>query len=295
MKRSEMVATCLAVLMLVTAPLTAQDRGRAGESQKRVEVAAEPPLPAGGEQPAVETREQLRRLFRQYPPSLPQVLQLDPSLLASGQYLGTYPALSSFVGQHPEIVHNPVFFLGAPGGGFQFEATGRFAALNAMQRVLAGLTFFLGFVLVMGLTAWGLKTLIDHRRWLRVTEIQTDAHSKLLDRLTSNEDLLAYIQTAAGRQFLEGAPLPTSPRPQAISPPINRILWSVQAGVVVLLGGAGLWAARSFVVEEVAQLLSVLGVLNMFLGAGFVLSALVAYVLSKALGLFESPALHPHA
>ena len=62
-----------------------------------------------------------------------------------------------------------------------------------------------------------------------------------------------------------------------------------------MLAGAGLWVGRGFVVDDLAPGFSVMGVLIMFLGAGFVISALVAYALSKMLGLFESPALHPHA
>jgi len=50
-----------------------------------------------------------------------------------------------------------------------------------------------------------------------------------------------------------------------------------------------------YVIEEVAQPLAVLGVVNVFLGSGFVLSSLVAYGLSRMLGLFNVPALHPHA
>jgi hypothetical protein len=49
------------------------------------------------------------------------------------------------------------------------------------------------------------------------------------------------------------------------------------------------------VIEEAGQVLSVLGVLGMFLGAGFVISALVAFGISRALGLFETPDLRPHA
>ncbi len=54
---------------------------------------------------------------------------------------------------------------------------------------------------------WLIRTFIDYRRWLRLTRIQTDAHTKLLDRLTSNEDLMAYIQSPSGRRFLESAPI----------------------------------------------------------------------------------------
>ena len=38
--------------------------------------------------------------------------------------------------------------------------------------------------------------------------MQYQVHNKLLDRFTSNEDLLAYVQTPAGRRFLESAPIP---------------------------------------------------------------------------------------
>jgi hypothetical protein len=73
------------------------------------------------------------------------------------------------------------------------------------------------------------------------------------------------------------------------------MLWSVQVGIVLVLTGAGLWYSRWFTIQEVAQPLSVLGVLAMFVGAGFVISAFVSYALSRALGLFEPPALHPNA
>jgi hypothetical protein len=292
-----LAATCLALSGAATTRLAAQEPGRGERQQKATD--AIPDRLAGTldvvGQTAFETREQLQRLLRQYPPTLSGVLRIDPTLLANTQYLGMYPGLAAFLAQHPEIAHNPGFFIGnSYSSGFVFE-TPRMRGVDGLQAILAGLALFLGFILVVGLTAWGLRTFVEHRRWLRVSKIQTDAHSKLLDRLTSNEDLLAYIQSSAGRQFLEAAPFPTLPKPAAISAPINRILWSVQAGVVLVLAGAGLWVGRGFVGDDLASGFSVMGVMIMFLGAGFVISALVAYALSKVLGLFESPALHPHA
>jgi hypothetical protein len=224
------------------------------------------------------------------------VLRLDPSLLNNAQYLASYPALATFLGRHPEVAHNPEYFLGqAFLGRYGPQSRDvRWQMQDTIKDVLAGVGVFMGFVFVVSMVASALKTLIEHRRWLRISKIQTDAHSKLLDRLTSNEDLLAYIQSPAGRQFLEAAPLPIVTR-QAISAPVNRILWSVQAGVILALGGAGLWYARGQVIEEVAQPLAVLGMLGVFLGVGFVLSSLVAYTLSKMLGLLDHPALRPHA
>ena len=54
---------------------------------------------------------------------------------------------------------------------------------------------------------WVIRTVVDHRRWLRQSRVQVEVHSKLLDRMTSNEDLLAYAKTPAGSRFLESAPI----------------------------------------------------------------------------------------
>ena len=70
------------------------------------------PSQAVDEQNARITREQLQRVLSQYAPSLEKVLQLDPSLLHDPEYLAPYPALSQYLSQHPEIGHNPAYFLG---------------------------------------------------------------------------------------------------------------------------------------------------------------------------------------
>src|SRR5450759_4261870 len=58
---------------------------------------------------ARDTRDRLINLLRQYPPSLSEVLRLDPSLLTNEAYLAPYPALAAFLKQHPEVAHNPSF------------------------------------------------------------------------------------------------------------------------------------------------------------------------------------------
>jgi heme/copper-type cytochrome/quinol oxidase subunit 3 len=82
---------------------------------------------------------------------------------------------------------------------------------------------------------------------------------------------------------------------RAVGAPVNRILWSVQAGVVLAAGGLGLWFAKASVIEEAAQALNVVAVLAVALGVGFVASALVAYALSRQLGLLESEPRSTHA
>ena len=92
----------------------------------------------------------------------------------------------------------------------------------------------LGVMFGIGTLAWLMRSAIDHRRWLRAMKIQTEAHTKIVDRLSSNEDLLAYMQSPTGQRFLTASlgvasVRPTSP-PPVVGAPFNRILWSVQAG-----------------------------------------------------------------
>jgi len=115
-------------------------------------------------------------------------------------------------------------------------------------------------------------------------------HTKLLDRFSSNEDLMAYMQTPAGRRFLESAPIPLEGPSRAVAAPLSRILWSLQAGVVLAVASLGILFISNRVVEEIAQPLFAIGVLVLALGTGFIVSAAASYVLSKRLGLLDAPA-----
>ena len=246
------------------------------------------------ERDARETRERLREVLNQYPPSVAQVLRLDPSLLSKPDYMAPYPTLATFVAQHPQVVHNPAFFIGDP--RFEVQETGRGAALRVVENVFEGAMFLIGVVSFFTLVGWLGRALIDYRTWQRASKIQADAHAKLVDRLTSNEDLLAYLQSPAGQRASMSATRPgLDIAMRAVGAPVNRILWSVQAGVVLAAGGLGLWFAKASVIEEAAQALNVVAVLAVALGVGFVASALVAYGLSRQLGLLESEPRSTHA
>jgi hypothetical protein len=283
-------AACLTAALL-PAGVAAQPRP-AANAASRVEVAAPQ---AGDEQTARETRDRLHQILEQYPPSVGQVLRLDPSLLARADYMASYPTLAAYLAQHPEIGHNPVFFLGGVFSGQQYDS-GRPSAVSAVQDVFIGLEVLLGIVTAIITLAWLARAAIEHRRWLRATRIQTDAHNKIVDRLSSNEDLLAYMQSATGQRFLTasfGGTVPEIAPAPIVSAPFNRILWSVQVGIVVAAAGFGLWLAKNGVIEEVAQPLQVISILAIALGVGFVVSAFASYAMSRQLGLVQPQ--QPHA
>ena len=228
-----------------------------------------------------------------YPPALGRVLKLDQSLLGNKDYLAPYPVLGTFLDQHPEVIRNPAYFLeNVHGYNSGYDNDPKRRQREEMLGVLAGFAVFIAFLVFTGVVIWIIRLIVAHRRWNRLSKVQYEVHSKLLDRFTSNDDLLAYIQTPAGRRFLESAPLPMQDAPRSMAAPFSRILWSVQAGVVLAITGVGLlWVSTRFL-DEPAQFFMVIGILTLALGGGFIISAAAAYVLSRRLGLLDPPAIN---
>jgi hypothetical protein len=276
----------LVVAVLIPHAVVAQARGQQETVvRQRGELSqpAQPPAEPAFEQSAEATRQQLQTLLWQLPPNVRAVLQYDPSLVDRPDYLAPYPTLLTFLKQHPEVARNAAFFFGRPGDSGQGPDP-----IEVFAAILAGLGLFLAFMTLLVIVGTVARQVVDYRRWVRQTRMQTDVHTKILDRMQSNEDLLAYIQTPAGRNFLEFTPAGAAPEPRMSSAPLGRILWSVQAGVVLAALGIGLGYAQGTVPEEIMPAFTVLGVIVMSLGLGAVVSAVIAYVLSSRLGLLPS-------
>lgn len=236
---------------------------------------------------ARETQERLRDVLDQYPPSVREVLRIDPTLLYRPEYLATYPALAAFLEQHPEIAHNPGFFLGEwRARELQTPASQGFRTLEQMSENL------LVLLIIVTITAgiiWLARTAIEHRRWQRTMRAHTELNTKLIDRFSSSEELLAYLQSPAGKTLIEPAPLQhTSPRHTPMNAPLNRIFWSLQSGIVVGALGAGLIiVSNSAMMFELRQLLRGSGIVLLLIGMGFTISAAVSFFLSQRLGLVQ--------
>ena len=276
----------LAVLLALLAPgiLLAQERQEIGPVLRERGQPA-PPQPANDLEPppysqsAEFTRNRLERLLSQLPPSVRNVLQYDPSLVDRPDYLAPYPTLQAFLKQHPEISRNPAYFFGTPNSRRGPDPADILAA------ILAGTGLFIGFMTVIITMGSVAQQVVAYRRWVRQTRMQIDVHTKILDRMQSNEDLLAYVQTPAGRTFLEFSPAGPVPETRVSSAPFGRILWSVQAGVVLASLGLGFRFVQGRVPDEIVPAFTVFGIIVMSLGLGAIVSAVVAYVLSSRLGL----------
>ena len=143
---------------------------------------------------AEQAREQLREVLNDYPSTLAQVLRLDPTLMSNPAYLAPYPALAAYLAQHPEVAHNPSYFLGEARFGVPDPQR---RTVEAIEESLAGLAFFLFFMTALGVATHVGRSILEHRRWMHAMKIQTDTHTKLVDRLSSNDELMAYINSPA--------------------------------------------------------------------------------------------------
>jgi hypothetical protein len=273
-------------------------RAQAGTPRPATPSAPQSPsTPASPQQPAPtigelrerpdarETRQRLQEIFNQHPPSVREVLRIDPTLLSRGEYLATYPLLAAFIAQHPEIAHNPAFFIGE----WQYRER---TPGSEPYRALTDTVEYFTVIMSIGIVTSGIfllaRMVVEHRRWQRAMRAQSELQTKLIDRFSSSDDLLAYLQTPAGKALTEPLSMPhAAPRP--MSAPLSRIFWSLQSGIVVSALGTGLIVVGSAIArDEFADVLHGIGIIVLLIGIGFTLSSAVSYFLSHRLGLVQS-------
>jgi hypothetical protein len=259
-------------------------------------LAAAPAVtPEASKDAVIETREQLMSLLRMSP-TLATVLASDPSLLANQEYISrSNPELARFLVAHPEVARNPDFYLFADitaSHGRRVEGLQRRLWPERFQERDAPLRDFmqilvpsLGFLVLLGSLLWLIRTLIDNRRWGRIFKMQSEVHGRLIERFGTNEEVLSYMGTDAGKRFLEAAPIPVDfGRDRRVPAVLSRVLLPLQAGVVMTLLGAGLLGLRHSLPEVAAPLL-VFGMVVLMPGIGLILSAGITWIVAGRLGL----------
>ncbi len=232
-------------------------------------------------QSSYETRTQFAQLLRQSPSELSTILVLDPTLLSNEAFLVGYPELARFVVRHPEVRRNPRFYL----GDFHAERQGR----TPLEEIVEMISIISVMSIIAFTLAWLLRTIVEQKRWNRLSRTQSEVHNKILDRFGSSEELLAYIKTPAGTKFLESAPIPLRAEQPGQNAPLTRIMWSVQLGVIILAGGIGMLLVSLRFEKDTAEGLFAIGAIAASVGAGFIASAFTSIILSRRLGLWRSP------
>jgi hypothetical protein len=135
---------------------------------------------------------------------------------------------------------------------------------------------------VYSLFAWVILTLLANRRLTNAARIQAELQTRLLDKLGTSQELLAYLESPAGQRLAQAVTLERGN-------PYRRILGSVQRGLILTVVGGALLALRGQLGAEDVHGLTFVGAIGMSLGIGFLASAYMAYRLSKAWGLLGTP------
>jgi len=232
---------------------------------------------------AQKVRDDFMVVLRKYPPSVGLVLKLDQTLVTSDQYLAPYPAIIAFLNQHPEVRRSPGFYLEPVRTSYDgyYQDPRERQWNNTIEMV----GVFMIILTIAGTLAWLVRTAIDYRRWGRLAKVQAEAHTKLLDRFTGNDELLAYVQSSAGARFLKSSPITLDGSNKPMAAPLARILWSMQAGVVLAAAGIGLNFVSRNIDPYRAEPVLMFSTLGISIGVGFMISAAASYIMSKRLGL----------
>jgi len=265
--------------------------------------------PVVSEKDFATTQEELIKLLRMSP-TLTTVVAHDPSLLANQEYVSrNNPQLAQFIAAHPEIARNPEFYLFTHSdgqGGRRDQALQRavwpelsqsayqpYQAESAMHRLVGEMPPFIGFACLLGALIWLIRVLLENRRWSRIFKLQSEVHGKLIDKFSSNQELALYMDTEAGKRFLEAAPIPVNfEAEQRVPNAVARVLTPLQIGIVLVLLGAGFFLLRNIGTEMNNPML-VLGTLALMPGLGFIISAGVTWVLAARLGLMPEDSASP--
>ena len=140
-------------------------------------------------------------------------------------------------------------------------------------------------VLITGALTIGsiLRTQIINRRLRENARVWADLQAKLIDKFGNADEAVRYLESDTGKRLLEG-------QTNGAASPHARILDSVHLGLLMCLGGIGLWASKGAFSGKAPEFLQVVGTLGIVLGLGFLASAYVSWNLLRRWGLVDKPA-----
>jgi hypothetical protein len=128
-----------------------------------------------------------------------------------------------------------------------------------------------GGIAGVAVIGWIIRILVTNRRALKMAQIQVDLQNRLIDKFDTPEALQSYLESDGGKELLRATPIEKAS-------PYGRILGSIQAGVILSLGGMALFLLHNHVPGDTGEDfgLMLLGTLGTAIGLGFLISATAA-------------------
>jgi Flp pilus assembly protein TadB len=126
---------------------------------------------------------------------------------------------------------------------------------------------------------WVIYLAADTAKRQRRIKAQTELHGRLLDKFSSASEVVEFLQTPSGAQFVDRI---SSDREE----PASGILRSTHRGIILVVVAIGCLALTKVYGWDNNPLL-VVGVILLCLGIGFLISAAVSHRLSRTLDLAQ--------
>jgi hypothetical protein len=139
-------------------------------------------------------------------------------------------------------------------------------------------------ITVLVLIVWGISIFTNART--RREAQRLELHARLLERIGSTREFAEFLATDNGQRFLNGISPPT--------PPQWRLVWSLQAGIVVFAIGAAIFLTGGFFLVG-----SNFGWMIMGIGVALIAATGASWRVARAFGLVgrlrEMPPMDPPA
>jgi len=153
--------------------------------------------------------------------------------------------------------------------------------LHHFMQDLITLIFGVSFLFA---TAWVITVVIKAFKEKSILRTRAELYNRLLDKFSSGNEFAEYLETETGRRFVEEITVQSAA-------PTNKILGSIQKGVIMTLIGFGMLVlANVFFGGDLFNVVAAAGTIALMLGVGFLISTAITYRLSKSWGLIGAGA-----
>ena len=109
---------------------------------------------------------------------------------------------------------------------------------------------------------------------------QTSVRKALLEKFASAQDLASFLQTGGGQKFM-------AELSSGAGNPLQAVLGSIHKGIIATFMGMGFFPLSGGF-KESGPAISGIGIVLILVGCGFLVSAIITYVLSRWWGLLSS-------
>src|SRR5438874_5176462 len=139
----------------------------------------------------------------------------------------------------------------------------------------APVAFFL--VMIICIT-WIINTVIRSMRQRANVRTRAELYRQMIDRFGAAPEFIAFLQSDTGQKFIEE-------NVHEAGPPHNKILGSIQIGVIATLLGPALFVLGIIFGGDVILVTSIVGTVALALGIGFLILAAIRYKLCTRWGV----------